>query len=124
MGKRDRQSMTVSADRPLQLDVHWSEGKLVVTAHGSVDVLDAPPLQEQLQELIPQTRDVVVLDLSDVDFIGPDGLAALLSVRHTFQAHHGQIRLVHPNPEIRRMLQLTRLTELLPVFDTIEQALK
>jgi anti-sigma B factor antagonist len=115
--------MTLSADRPLQLDVRRDEGGVVISAHGSVDALDAPQLQEQLQRLIPQTRQVIVLDLSDLDFIGPDGLDALLTVRNALQVHHGQIRLVHPNPEIHRMLEVTRLTEILPIFDTVEQAL-
>ena len=116
--------MTISADRPLQLDVRRDGEKLVVSAHGCVDVLDAPQLQEQLEELIPQTHQIVVLDLSDVDFIGPDGLDALLEVRKALQPHHAHIRLVHPNPEIRRMLQVTRLSEILPIFDTVEQALR
>lgn len=116
--------MTLSADRPLQLDVREDGGKLVVSAHGNVDVLDAPQLRERLEELIPRTRKVVVLDVTDMDFIGPDGLDALLTVRQALRPHQAQIRLVHPNPEIRRMLQVTRLTEILPIFDTVEQALE
>lgn len=115
--------MTLSADRSLQLDVRRDEGGVVISAHGSADVRDAPRLQEQLQQLIQQTRQVIVLDLSDLNFIGPDGLDVLLTVRKALQAHHGQIRLVHPNPEIRRMLQVTRLSEILPIFDTVAQAL-
>jgi len=116
--------MTLSVDRPLQLDVRRDEGKLIVTVHGSVNVVSAPQLQEQLQGLLPQTDDVVVLDLSDVDFIGPDGLDALLTARLAIHAQRGKIRLVHPNPEIRRMLQVTRLAEILPIFDTVEQAME
>ncbi|MBN1942484.1 MAG: STAS domain-containing protein [Phycisphaerae bacterium] len=116
--------MTLSADRPLQLDVRQDERGAVVSAHGNVDMLDAPALQDQLQKLLPLSAPLVVLDLSDLDFIGPAGIDALLTARQALQARHGQIRLVHPNPEIRRMLQLTRLTEILPIFDTVEQAME
>jgi anti-sigma B factor antagonist len=115
--------MTISADRPLQLDVRRENGNVVISAHGNIDVLDAPMLQEQLQELVRESRRLVVLDLSDLDFIGPDGLDVLLTVRKALKVHKGQIRLVHPHPEIRRMLQVTRLTKILPIFDTVEQAL-
>ncbi|MBN1555646.1 MAG: STAS domain-containing protein [Phycisphaerae bacterium] len=116
--------MTLSADRPLQLDVRQDERGFIVSVHGSVDVLDAPALQDQLEQLIPLPSPLVVLDLSDLDFIGPDGIDALLTARQALQSHHGEIRLVHPNPEIRRVLQVTRLTEILPIFDTVEQAME
>lgn len=118
--------MALSADRPLQMEVRRKDRGLVIAVHGSVDVLDAPALQEQLQKLTARedAPEVVVLDLSDLDFIGPDGIDALLRVRRALQSQKGRIRLVHPSPEIRRMLQVTRLTKILPIYDSVEQALE
>lgn len=114
--------MTISADRPLQLDFRPLGQAIVITAHGSAEVLDAPQLQERLQRLVDRPDRIIVLDLSDLDFIGPGGLDALLTVRQALKARHGQIRLVNPNPEIHRLLQVSRLTEVFPIFDTVDQA--
>ena len=115
--------MTISADRPLLLDVHTEERAVVISAHGSADVLDVPDLQERLARLASHPNRIIILDLSDLDFIGPDGLDALLNVRQVVLKKHGQIRLVNPNREIRRMLQVSRLMEIFPVYDSVEQAL-
>jgi anti-anti-sigma factor len=114
--------MTVFVNKPLQLEVGREGRAIVITAHGSAGVIDAPRLQEQLARLAEKPNTVIVLDLSDLEFLGPDGIDALLTAHQLSKVQHGQIRLVNPNHEIRRMLEVTRLTEVFPVYGSVKEA--
>ena len=116
--------MTISSDRSLQMDVRRVGSAVVIAVRGSASMVDAPRLGEELQRLADRPHTTIILDLTDLNFIGAEGIDALLLARERLNVQQGQIRLVHPNKEIRRILELTRLTKIFPIFDSIEEALK
>jgi anti-anti-sigma factor len=61
-----------------------------------------------------KTTRVVVLDLSQVEFMDAGGLNALVSLHHWTCNHGIQLKLVNPSPLVRDMLTRTRLNR---VFD-------
>jgi anti-anti-sigma factor len=61
-----------------------------------------------------KTTRIVVLDLSQVEFMDAGGLNALVSLHHWTCSHGIQLKLVHPSPLVREMLTRTRLNR---VFD-------
>ena len=116
--------MTISSDRSLQMEVSHIGPAVVITVHGSASMVDAPRLGEELQRLADRPHATIILDLTDLNFIGAEGIDALLLARERLNVQQGQIRFVHPNKEIRRILELTRLTKVFPIFDSLEDALK
>ena len=105
------------------MEVRRVGSAVVITARGSATMVDAPRLGEELQRLVGHPRTTIILDLTDLDFIGAEGIDALLLARERLSVQQGQIRLVHPNEKIRRILDLTRLTEVFGIFDSLEEAL-
>ena len=61
-----------------------------------------------------KTTRVVVLDLSQVEFMDAGGLNALVSLHHWTSNHGIQLKLVNPSRLVRDMLTRTRLNR---VFD-------
>ena len=62
-----------------------------------------------------QTNRLVILDLSQVDFMDAGGLNALVSL-HLWTGNHGiQLKLVNPSPLVRDMLTRTRLNRVLDI---------
>ena len=57
---------------------------------------------------------IVLLDLSEVEFMDAGGLNALVSLHHWTRNHGIQLKLVHPSGIVREMLTRTRLNR---VFD-------
>jgi len=96
----------------------------VIRLSGSADMVDARLLREILQELAAKADNIIVLDLTDLEFIGCEGIDAILAGKALAGIEHGQIRLVGLNPEIRHILEITRLTEVFPIFDTVDNAVK
>lgn len=62
------------------------------------------------------------MDLSALDFCDASGLGALVNTYRTAQLHGGQLRLAIPPGRVLRVLQLTGLDHVLPVFPTVRDA--
>ena len=115
--------MTPIERKPFVLTVQRRDQSVVLKISGSVSITEAEPLREKLEELIAEKVPVIVLDLSEMDFICSMGLGAMISGHLKCRHHCGQIKLVNPTPAVRELLETTRLTKLFGVYDTVEEAL-
>jgi anti-sigma B factor antagonist len=66
----------------LSADVRQLEhAVLVVYVAGELDMLTGPPLQDHLEELLATRPDRLIIDLSQVSFMGSTGLSVLICIR-------------------------------------------
>ncbi|MEK0099639.1 STAS domain-containing protein [Streptomyces sp. A475] len=99
------------------------EGWTVVEVSGELDGATRNQLGDHLEEVIAaHTPAQVVLDMTGLDFCDASGLSVLAAAHHATKDRQGQLRLVCPQQRIRRLLQITELTDVMPVFDTVAQA--
>jgi anti-anti-sigma factor len=111
-------------DKSLELEVRESGAVAVVCVKGSVEMDEADKLQTVLEEVAEKMFAVIVLDLAGMDFICSAGLGAFIRGHLRARQRHGCLRLANPLPAVRKMLETTRLTDLLEVFDTVEDAMR
>ena len=90
----------------------------VVTLAGELDMANADAVAEVLDGLVDDGHPVVV-DLTELAFIDSSGIHALLRPR----APDDAIEVVCPPGNIRRVLEVTKLERVLPVHDTLDEAL-
>jgi anti-sigma B factor antagonist len=90
---------------------------------GEIDTLTAPILRERLEEQLAETP-LVVLDLSDVTFLGSAGLAVLVAAKDSADRRQHTMRLVLGSRIVTRALEATGLLELFDVADGVPQALE
>jgi len=112
------------SQKRLNLDVRRERDCAVVRVSGSAGMSEAEPMRLRLEELADSRIPVIVLDLTEMDFICSAGLAAIISAHLRSRHHRGQIKLVNPQPAVKDLLELTRLTKLFPVHETLDQALR
>ncbi|GAA1265861.1 MULTISPECIES: STAS domain-containing protein [Streptomyces] len=107
----------------LRVSSRRHEGWTVVEVSGELDVATGNQLGDHLAEVIAErTLARVVLDMSGLDFCDASGLSVLVAAHHAAKGRQGQLRLVCPQRRIRRLLHITELTDVMPVFDTVAQA--
>ena len=94
----------------------------VVHVVGEIDTLTAPVLRAQLDEHLPVVP-LLVLDLSDVTFLGSAGLAVLVAAKDAADARSHTLRLVCGSRIVVRALEATGLLTLFEVADGVPQAL-
>ena len=94
----------------------------VVHVVGEIDTLTAPVLRAQLDEHLPVVP-LLVLDLSQVTFLGSAGLAVLVAAKDGADARGHTLRLVCGSRIVVRALEATGLLTLFDVADGVPQAL-
>jgi anti-sigma B factor antagonist len=100
-----------------------SPATVLLILHGEADLHSAPELRERLRATIDGGAANVVLDLSDSTFVDSTSLGVLLGGMKRLRERDGQIHLVVPRPDVRRIFEITLLDRIFPLHETREQAL-
>ena len=103
--------------------VEHGDGAVVVHVHGEIDTMTAPVLSERLAMQIPSAS-LLVVDLSQVTFLGSAGLAALVEAKEKTEGADGRLRLVCGSHAVTRALEATNLLSLFDVADGVPEALR
>ena len=106
----------------MQISVEPVGAASVVTIAGDVDMSTAPQLEQRLDELTDTGATNLVVDLNAVEFLDSSALGVLVGVHKRLTAAGGSMRLVCSQPRIERIFAITRLTEVISVFETVDAA--
>ena len=100
-------------------DGTWS----VLTLAGDLDVVGGPDLREQVMTEVHQGNHALVMDLTGVDFIDSFGLGVIVGALKRVRLLDGELRLVVPEPRIRRVFEVCDLDRVFDLHTTVESAL-
>ena len=108
-----------------ELEVCPTDGVDVCTVIGELDVSSAPKLRQALVELVAAAPGppLVVVDLAGVDFLDSTGLGVLLGGLKRVRARDGALALCRAEPQVRKVFDVTRVIEILPVHDSVDDAI-
>ena len=105
----------------LSIDVSTRETSTVMTVAGDIDIQTAPVLREALAAL-PPTAFMVVVDLSAVEFLDSSGVGALVGAAAALREGGSSLRLACPPPQVQKVFRISRLAEVIPIFDDVNEA--
>jgi anti-anti-sigma factor len=91
-----------------------SDEKLVLALEGRLDTITAPLLQEQLIPGFDKAK-YVQLDFRQLAYVSSAGLRVLLVGEKTAKARGGTLTLVNVSAEIKDILEMTGLCDILTV---------
>jgi anti-anti-sigma factor len=86
-------------------------GDAVITVAGELDVSNAHELQTVVRSIAANHAGPLVFDLSGLRYIDSAGIAVLLDAA----SRRGTVRLRDPSAAVRRVVELTGLSEVLPL---------
>ncbi|MEU8899807.1 STAS domain-containing protein [Nocardia sp. NPDC048505] len=93
---------------------------VIVAVRGEIDMASAPQLEAGLDEVLREAPATVVIDMSEVGFLGSAGLSVLLGASRS----HPEVDLrIVATAAARRPMELTGLDKMLAVFDSLQDAL-
>ena len=95
----------------------------LIHLQGSLDMYSFPRLESQLQTLFQQGRYYVMLDCSQLDYIGSAGLGALIGFAKQARDHDGDLKLLRVPERIYKIIELLGFTKVLHVYTTEEIAI-
>ena len=83
-----------------------------------------PAMEEHFRQLIePLEEPTIVIDFSGVVFLPTTGLGTLVAINKWIRERNGQLCLANLVPQICEMLAISRLDQILQVFENSESAL-
>ena len=106
----------------LGLNVKEQGNYTVLSVLGEVDVYTAPKFRERLIELVTEGKHHIVVDLDGVDFLDSTGLGVLVGGLKRVRSHDGDLALVCTQRRILKVLEITGLTKVFTIYDTVDAA--
>jgi anti-anti-sigma factor len=95
-----------------------------VAVRGEVDLSVVPELELALETAIMESVGAFVIDLSTLDFIDSSGLQVLLRARGLLGRSDRALAVVCPHGPVRRVFELSGLSDLFALFPSREAALE
>ena len=96
----------------------------LVRVSGEIDVATAPPLRDRLQSLTTSGRSSVVVDLLGVTFLDSTALGVLVGALKRCREAGGDLPLVIAEQRILKVFEITGLTGVFPIFDSVREAVR
>ena len=84
----------------------------------------AHELEELRREVLEQSDSRVIIDLSRVTRIDSAGLGQLMSCYSHLVKNRGALKVLNPTPEIRKLLDMTGISTLIPAFEDEHEAVR
>ena len=81
----------------------------VIRLSGELDMVSVERVRSVVEGALTAEDDRLAFDVSELEFMDSSGIALLVSAARTAR----QVELRHPTPIVRRLIELTGLTELL-----------
>ncbi len=100
------------------------EGRVtILTVDGDLVIGEPEALfKKTVARLLEQGRSNLLVDLSAVGFLDSSGLGALVRAMTTSQNEGGQTKLLGVGPQVRRLLEMTRLDSVFEIYNDMETA--
>ena len=122
--------MMTNHDRPTAIDIpreihitdRENDGWVILSVSGEVDVASAAQLRQRLVGLDEAGQRRLVLDLEGVEFLDSMGLGVLIGAYRRAAERGGVMAVVIARPAIRRVFDITGLTDVMPLYGSVEDA--
>lgn len=96
----------------------------IITVAGDLVIGDAETnFKKTVTRLLEEGRVNLLIDLSGVGFLDSSGLGALVRALTNSQKEGGSAKLLKAGPQIRKLLQMTKLDSVFEIHEDMETAL-
>lgn len=108
------------------LDLIVENNQAILKFDGEIIFENSNVLKEESKNRLAQKTEVdsLILDLSRVDYLDSSGVGVLLSLFKFMREREGSLAVAEPNEKIKRVFEVTKMGEIIPVYETLEAAVE
>lgn len=99
----------------MKLSVEQAGRAQIAKLAGDMDLHEGGQLSDQLRAFVTPATPHLIVDLSDLEFIGSTGITALVTAHHAAREYGGSVQIVAPASHIEELLRLARIDEFIPI---------
>src|SRR3954449_110896 len=78
---------------------------------------------QTLERTLSDDHGHVIIDFTKINYIDSTGIGEMVGYLGRFRNSKRELILVNPSQRIRKLLQVARLAELFPIYETVDAAL-
>lgn len=108
----------------MQTRVERLDGVAVLVLSGEISAGNALNLREAFIKVTGEGLNRVLVDFEKVEFVDSSGLAALIEAFKHLKEKHGKLILCSVNKKVRGIFEITKVRQLIEIYDDRESALK
>lgn len=108
----------------MEIKTKNEQSAVVVSIKGRVDTVTASELERCLSELIDRGENLLILNMTDLDYISSAGLRVVLSAAKKLKVKQGDILLTGLLGVVKEVFEISGCSTIFKIFDTEEDALK
>jgi len=101
--------------------LEWShtieENVDIVSLRGRFTAVDSPSLSDALNRILEEGSKNLSLNMTELEFVDSSGLSAIVSTLKKARKEGGDLVLLNVNERIMALLKLTRLHEVIEIYD-------
>jgi anti-sigma B factor antagonist len=113
----------VTPGEHLGIDIRREPDRVVLGLHGELDLLGAPLLQEEIENVAVDATGIVVLDLQDLQFIDSAGLRVILAAHERSQQHGQEFALTRGSEQVQRLFTIAGVSKHLRMIASPDELL-
>ncbi len=106
----------------VDLSIRDAGGQAVVALRGELDLASTPDVASHLIAAVAACGPTVIVDLGGLESVSYSGLAVLVRMLKWTRGSGGDLTLAAPQQQVRRLLEVTGLIDVFPVYDSVEEA--
>jgi anti-anti-sigma factor len=100
----------------------FEDGVRVISLSGRMDIEGSERIALPFTVAARGGVRALVVDLAGVDFLASVGIGTLVSVAQAIQLQKGRMALCGAGEQVRRTLERTNITHLIPMYRDLEEA--
>lgn len=96
---------------------------MVLNLKGRLDLASGAGLKDQIKLLLDKEKNLLHLNLAEVDFINSSGLGVLVSIMKEARLNKGRLTLSNLAAYVQEIFEITQLSHIFEIFATEQEAL-
>lgn len=109
------------------MQVHFvtKDGALIVRVVGELDHHSAAEIRERTDDKVTAEHvKTLIFDFSHLTFMDSSGIGVVIGRYKLMKSLGGSLRLISSNQSVDKMLELSGIVKLIPVCQTVDEAMK
>lgn len=106
------------------LQIIYEDETAVLKFEGEIIFENSNQLKEEAKNKLSKKKKIknLIVDLTQVPYLDSSGVGVLLSLFKFIHKKGGKIAISNPNDKIRRVFEVTKMTEIIPAYKNVEEA--
>ena len=92
-----------------------------VVLNGRLDTNTAPELETELDQLVTETVQLVIFDMTDLEYISSAGLRVIFKANKAMKAKGGKCGMLKMQPQIQKVFDIVKALPDTPIFKNDEE---